>query len=207
MPPAASGLAALSVSTSSRRSAQGDPLHRQFLEGHLGREPLLSSSSTPSLVSGPVQQLSPLESSLNAACTHGALTCLRGITRGKCNKIVTFTKHLRNIWQCKLVWPVGAESSALGGDPLGRSRREDDIALTDEEYAEVERYNAWAKKLSGRANVAARTRTAFRRRGRILSILLNSSTRSLGPLEQLTAFPTAVFNPQLGAWQLALPSK
>lgn len=79
------------------------------------------------------------------------------------------------------------------------------MEITDEQYAEVERYHAWAKKLAERDRVAAATRRAFARKGRVLASLLSSSTNSLGPLEQLTAFPTAVFNPQLGAWQLSLP--
>lgn len=81
------------------------------------------------------------------------------------------------------------------------------MALTDQQYAEVERYNAWAKKLNASHQVARRTQEAFGRRGRVIAAMRRSSTSSRGLLEQLTAFPTAVFNLQLGAWQLHLPGE
>lgn len=79
------------------------------------------------------------------------------------------------------------------------------MTLTLEQHAEVERYDAWAKKISRLSNVIARSQAAFLRRGKVRAAMRSSSTKYPGHLEQLTAFPTAVFNPQLGEWQLALP--
>jgi len=81
------------------------------------------------------------------------------------------------------------------------------VRITQEQYDEIARYHAWAKKMDETRNVAARTAAAFKRRGRVIRALGSLSISSHGPLEQLTAFPTAVFNPQLGEWQLSLPER
>lgn len=79
------------------------------------------------------------------------------------------------------------------------------MALTSEQHEEIARYHEWATKADKTHNIPGRSAAAFRRRARVTRATESSSTSSHGRLAQLTAFPTAVFDPRLGAWQLALP--